>query len=442
VVQTAGAISVSGSGATLTASVNPEGSATTYWFQYGTGTTYGAQTAVASAGSGTTAVTVSSSVSGLSPLTQYHYRVVATDCNGCSSGTAYGSDQTLTTGGYKNPVSGSTDTPDPYVLDDAGQHRSYWAFTTGNLFPVLHSTDLVHWTTQGTAMSTLPSWVVQSGDWHPWSPSVIQAPEACPGTASSSCYVMYYVGFSQKWHGNCVAVATSTQPGGPYTDQGPLSDGTPDALGRPLGCGDNQGHGMIDPSPFVDPATGQAYLYASEDYACPPASSSCTSSNSVLRPTISVVPLTSGLLSASGARVPLFSGDPGSWESAGVATPTVEGPTMAFHNGTYYLLYSGGNWRGAYGMGYATAVSPTGPFTKAPQNPILTETVTVFSPGGGDTSVTGPHGGAWTVYHGRQGSVSAPRTLRIDPFSWRSSGSGLDVPVIGGPTDTPQATVP
>jgi beta-xylosidase len=109
-------------------------------------------------------------------------------------------------------------------------------------------------------------------------------------------------------------------------------------------------------------------------------------------------------------------------------------------NGTYYLLYSGGNWQGAYGMGYATAASPTGPFTKSPRNPILAGTPSVLSPGGADTPVIGPHGATWLVYHGRSSSLSAPRTLRIDPFSW-SPGTPA-VPVISGPTSTPQPTLP
>ena len=114
---------------------------------------------------------------------------------------------------------------------------------------------------------------------------------------------------------------------------------------------------------------------------------------------------------------------------------------MIFHNGVYYLLYSGGDWHSAYGMGYATGMSPTGPFTKSPTNPILTDTKTVLGPGGGDTPVVGPHGGTWMVYHART-SREAPRTLRIDPFSWRSQSSGPDVPVISGPSDTPRFTLP
>ncbi len=35
----------------------------------------------------------------------------------------------------------------------------------------------------------------------------------------------------------------------------------------------------------------------------------------------------------------LVTGDTGTWETAGVRTPTVEGPFMEIHNGTYYLFY-------------------------------------------------------------------------------------------------------
>jgi beta-xylosidase len=157
-----------------------------------------------------------------------------------------------------------------------------------------------------------------------------------------------------------------------------------------------------------------------------------------------VIPLTSDLLHASGARVALFSGDAGTWEASGVSTPTVEGPFMELHNGTYYLFYSGGSFQGAYGMGYATASTPTGPFTKSPTNPILTDTSTVLSPGGGDDLVTGPHGGLWMVYAARESSYAAPRLLWLDPFSWQppTTAGAPDVPVISGPTSTTQATQP
>jgi beta-xylosidase len=120
----------------------------------------------------------------------------------------------------------------------------------------------------------------------------------------------------------------------------------------------------------------------------------------------------------------------------------VEGPTAMLHNGTYYLLYSGGGWRSKYSMGYATASRPLGPFTKPPGGPILFSTAAVLGPGGGDSPVVGPHGATWLLYHGRSGDASNPRTLRLDSFSWRANPPSPDVPVISGPTSTGQPTQP
>jgi hypothetical protein len=72
--------------ATLSGTVNPEGQATTYVFQYGTSTAYGNQTPTASAGSGTKSVPASAPLGGLVANTTYHYRLVATSVNGTTLG--------------------------------------------------------------------------------------------------------------------------------------------------------------------------------------------------------------------------------------------------------------------------------------------------------------------------------------------------------------------
>jgi beta-xylosidase len=160
-----------------------------------------------------------------------------------------------------------------------------------------------------------------------------------------------------------------------------------------------------------------------------------------LTPTISVIPLTANRLQAAGPRQELFVGTQ-AWEQAG-SVKTIENPWLEKRNGTYYLLYSGGDWRGAYGMGYATASSPTGDpspdptrFDKSDANPILTQTADVRGPGGGSVT-TGPHGGPWLVYHGFQLGTDT-RQLRIDPVSWNADGTLS----INGPTSTPQAALP
>jgi hypothetical protein len=93
VATTGGASSVTTSGATVNGTVNPQGSDTTYYFEYGTDTSYGTTTTSGSAGAGTTTQSVSADLTGLTASTTYHYRLVATN----ASGTAYGSDATFTT---------------------------------------------------------------------------------------------------------------------------------------------------------------------------------------------------------------------------------------------------------------------------------------------------------------------------------------------------------
>lgn len=93
-VRTGGASPVDQTTATLHGRVNPHGAATTYYFQYGIkGSGYSAQTAAASAGSGTTAHSFTGQVGLLAPATSYHYRIVATN----AKGTSRGADRTFTT---------------------------------------------------------------------------------------------------------------------------------------------------------------------------------------------------------------------------------------------------------------------------------------------------------------------------------------------------------
>jgi hypothetical protein len=92
-VSTGPAREVSYGSATLTGSLNPNGSNTSYYFQYGLTKTYGGQTTIADAGAGTSTVKVSLPVTGLQPLSVYHYRLVAVN----GRGATIGADETLLT---------------------------------------------------------------------------------------------------------------------------------------------------------------------------------------------------------------------------------------------------------------------------------------------------------------------------------------------------------
>lgn len=94
-VTTAAATNVSSSGATLNGTVNPNGQQTSYAFQWGPTSGYGHETPLTSAGAGTTAASVSATLSGLSPGSIYHFRIIAIN----AAGTAVGADRTFTTSG-------------------------------------------------------------------------------------------------------------------------------------------------------------------------------------------------------------------------------------------------------------------------------------------------------------------------------------------------------
>lgn len=98
-VTTGPASSVKDQSAVVNGTVNPNGSETTYYFQWGLTNSYGATGSTHSAGAGTKAEAVHETASGLVPGTVYHYRLVATS----ASGTSAGADRTFKTAGHPPP---------------------------------------------------------------------------------------------------------------------------------------------------------------------------------------------------------------------------------------------------------------------------------------------------------------------------------------------------
>ena len=102
---TGSSTSVTVSSATLNGTVDPNGRATTWYFQYGSSTAYGSRTPTQSAGSGTTAAGVAAAVSRLRSGRLYHYRLVATSDAGTSRGADRILDLRSTNGGHGACVS-------------------------------------------------------------------------------------------------------------------------------------------------------------------------------------------------------------------------------------------------------------------------------------------------------------------------------------------------
>jgi hypothetical protein len=94
-VVTGGTSSVEARSAVMEGTINPEGVASSYHFEYGLDQTYGERSSVVDtdAGSGSVAVAAAASVDGLQPNMTYHYRLVGTN----ATGSIAGDDATFTT---------------------------------------------------------------------------------------------------------------------------------------------------------------------------------------------------------------------------------------------------------------------------------------------------------------------------------------------------------
>lgn len=307
---------------------------------------------------------------------------------GCGTRASSSSGPSIAGVVYHNPVFGR-DFPDPYVLR-LGAHNYYaYATSTGwerGYFPILHSSDAVHWKYVGDIFSLQDRPLWSEADY--WAPDVVRR---------GHTYYAYVVGSISGTH--CIGVATSSSPVRPFKDRGVVA------------CGYRGGSGFIDPDVFVG-TNGSAYLYVSVDEPHQ----------------IAVLPLNQTLLRRAGEARKLF-GVTQSWE-AGPDFTTVEGPYLFKRGSLYYLLYSGNSFNTNYAEGYATGPTPLGPFTKCACNPVLKGDSKVKGPGGGSV-FTAPDGTFWLAYHA-WGAVEGydrggARSLRLAPLIWK--GSRLTIPV-------------
>lgn len=121
---TGSASNVSSTGATLNGTVDPMGTTTTFHFEYGTTTAYGARIPSLDqvVGSDGTAHGLSQAVSGLRPSTTYHFRIIATDGHGL---VARGADMTFTT---PPPTPSAPNTKVTKVKISAKKHEATFKF--------------------------------------------------------------------------------------------------------------------------------------------------------------------------------------------------------------------------------------------------------------------------------------------------------------------------
>ena len=304
---------------------------------------------------------------------------------------------------YLNPVYPKS-FPDPFVLKHDGR---FYCYSTGfaedgNVFGVITSNDLVNWTELGGAMKPLET-----------SPPYYWAPEV---TYSNGKFYLYYsVGNETLME---IRVAVSDRPDSGFIDS----------------C-----HRLtyedfaIDAHVFIDD-DGSKYLFYATDFL----EHSHIGTGTVVDRMIDWFTLAGEPHPVTRAKYDWQVYDPNRKEKGGVRWHTVEGPTVMKRKGTYFEMFSGGNWQNTtYGVSFATSNEIEAPdeweqFSDGGQVlPILrTEPDLIVGPGH-NSVVRGPNNRElYCVYHRW---TDDGRVLAID----RMDFAGKRIFVVGA-THTPQ----
>jgi len=273
---------------------------------------------------------------------------------------------------YINPVV-PFDCPDPGVIaapaDDGT--AAYYMVCTGGTFPIRHSRDLVFWQDTGAALlpAGKPTWAANGN--RNWAPEIHHVGEGL---------IAY---FTTVDGGNtlCIGAATADDPLGPWVESsGPL-------VQHP--------QGVIDAT-YVEDDAGTPHLVYKID------------GNSVGQPTpIFIRQLApDGLTFAPGSMpVQILVNQPATWEGG-----VVEAPYFTWHDGFWYLFYSGNVYDHRYRTGVARSPALGGPYEKHGA-PILANNERWVGPGHG--TVLELEGAAYFFYH-----------------AWTNAGDGTN---LGGP---------
>jgi len=215
--------------------------------------------------------------------------------------------------------------PDPTVIHVDGVYYAY--ATNSNIngklarIQVASSTNLQDWTLLDDALPEKPSWAEHDF----WAPHVLY-------DQALNKYVLFYSG--ESGHGKCLGIAYADKPQGPFKD-----------LGRPLICG--EGFINIDPMAFVDPQSKKKYLYWGSN-----------------NQPIKVQEMKDDWSDFKAESLPIDVMNPGQEKKY---DSLIEGAWVDYHDGYYYLYYSGDNCCGpqaSYAVLVARSKNATGPFER------------------------------------------------------------------------------
>ena len=288
---------------------------------------------------------------------------------------------------------------DPFVLPT---REGYYAFGTdgpedaayrqfGQKFPVLFSRDLSEWSQIGAALE------VSGAQAHSafWAPAVAEV---------GGRFVMFYSEGRPQGEGHRLRVATSSNPEGPYVPEG-------DALMPSLAF-------SIDAHPFRDPASGKWYLFFARDFLNAPVGTGLAVAG--LSPDLKRVVTKPKTILRGGENWHVYERDRTWYGKRWRRWHTCEGPSVAYREGRWWLLYSGGNWQGeGYGVAVAVASAPTGPY--APLEGHLLATRRGPRGPGHCCTFDDDEGAPWIAFHAWDAQL-AKRQMFIRRMAWTSDG--------------------
>ncbi|MGB3617342.1 MAG: glycoside hydrolase family 43 protein [Catalinimonas sp.] len=308
---------------------------------------------------------------------------------------------------YTNPVGDSLYVADPFVLRHEGTYYLYGT-TAHNGFRAWTSDNLVDWQPKGFVYRRRDSsWAKESF----WAPEVVHYQDK------------FYLIFSAKGSdpdGFRLCLAVADDPAGPFEDlRTPWFD---------------WGYSCIDGHLYL--FEGRPYLY----YEMVGVVGEPWRDAGYFKGTILGCELSADL-SRVVSNDPVLCVAPGQpWEMPpGGKARSTEGMTVFEHGDSLYMTYSANHYTDArYGVGYATANHPLGPWTKSTHNPILAQDPARGVSGPGHNGVIrSPDGTEWFIVYHSHADVEHPTYRRILNIARLVVEPDGRLRVVG-PTRTPQ----
>jgi hypothetical protein len=362
-------------------------------------------------------------------------------------------------GWFEGGLSWRGEFADPDIVRVGRTYLAYSSGAGGRYLGVLTSTDLAHWTIHERWSTSKPPWLGGPDPRRdPSIPAEIRASSQSTGDIwnlndalvrpaawglrvpfsaweQRSYWAVGVIPIGTRWYAYagvqissrfadgtadpdgfgryCLTVASSAHALGPYRD----TTGS-----HPLYCDPDPG-GSIDPSPYVDPATGQAWLtWKASGRRSGPGVSGYPSSLKTVR------------LDSTGHMTgpihTLLTTKEGSWEGE-----TIENPSMVHWHAHWYLFYSGNSFRAdraghsPYATGYALCSGPAGPCRRMSASPLMASTARESGPGGASAivSLSGHLRLAYASYtpgeYRANVGIHQPRRMHVATVVWHSNGT-------------------